>query len=110
MSNRTYRFRLSPTMFSFVYDYALEFSADNPVTDAMINKLVALVPAVKEADRNRRRGLAYAPNVPVDLTPAEAGELAEVLPHYVPEGMEAPRGIVALQERLAVTSWKGKEA
>ena len=113
MAERTYRFRLSATLWEWVDWWADTEVAcagdahDNPEANVVLDKLRALEPAVLRADENRRRGWRWERTFALDLTPAEAGELSHILPS---SAYSAPRGLDRLRDRLADASWKGQEA
>ena len=111
MTQRTYRFQLSATLWEWVDWWAhtevgcAGDAHDNPEANTVLDKLRALEPAVLRADENRQGGWRWERTFALDLTPAEAGELSYILP---PSAYSAPRGLDPLRDRLADASCKGE--
>ena len=124
-----YRFRMSATLCEWIYWWTESGGSDRPMGSpgplldehgenapltSACDKLAALLPPIARAARARQRGWRYERTFALDLTPAEAGELALVLPGVnctSPEsGYDGPRGLERLRERLLAASWKGQAA
>jgi len=127
MTERTYRFRLSATLWEWVDSWAEGGGSDRPMgsghpvldehgenvpLNRACGKLLALRRPVARAARRRQQGYRHERTFALDLTPDEAGELALILPGVnctdPSSGYDGPRGLGRLRERMLKVSWKGQ--